>query len=76
MLRDGHMQWRLALESLSPADLDQIGRSQFPGGLDRQVRFVDLLAWTNLEFAHHAAEIACIRDLYRRRAELAGPRMS
>jgi hypothetical protein len=36
--------------------------------LDPQVRFVDLLAWVNLDFAHHAAEIACLRDLYGARA--------
>jgi hypothetical protein len=28
------------------------------------VRFVDLLRWTNTEFTHHAAEIACLPDLY------------
>jgi hypothetical protein len=50
---------------MTTADLDQIGRSQMPHGLDPQVRFVDLLAWTNTEFAHHAAEIGCLRDLYR-----------
>jgi hypothetical protein len=27
-------------------------------------QFVDLIAWVNTEFAHHAAEIACLRDLY------------
>jgi hypothetical protein len=63
-LRQSHERWRTALEGMTSADLDQIGRSQFPQGLDPQVRFVDLLAWTNLEFAHHAAEIACLRDLY------------
>lgn len=60
--------WRNAVAQLPSDELDQIGRSQFPWGLDRQVRFIDLLAWTNLEFAHHAAEIACLRDLYQHRS--------
>lgn len=60
-----HERWRNALNDLQPEELDQIGRSQFPFGWDPDVRFVDLLAWTNTEFTHHAAEIACLRDLYR-----------
>lgn len=64
-VRDAHLLWRNALAGVTSEDLDQIGRSQYPGGLDPKVRFVDLIAWTNLEFGHHAAEIACLRDLYR-----------
>ncbi len=66
-LADSHRQWRTALDGIGVADLDTVGRSQMPYGLDPTVRFVDLLAWTNTEFAHHAAEIACLRDLYRAR---------
>jgi hypothetical protein len=64
-LQAGHAQWSSALEGVTTADLDQVGRSQMPYGLDPHVRFADLLAWTNTEFTHHAAEIACLRDLYR-----------
>jgi hypothetical protein len=64
-VNESHLRWRTALESVTPAELDQIGRSQNPYGLDQNVRFVELVAWTNVEFAHHAAEIACLRDLYR-----------
>jgi hypothetical protein len=64
-VRNSHLQWRNAIEGVTSADLDQIGRSQMPQGLDPQVRFADLIAWTNLEFGHHAAEVACLRDLYR-----------
>ena len=60
-----HNRWRIALEGVSTAELDEVGRSQMPYGLDPEVRFADLLAWTNLELIHHGAEVACLRDLYR-----------
>jgi hypothetical protein len=64
-VRDAHIQWRNALAGVSSADLDTIGFSTMPFGLDPEVRFADLVAWTNTEFTHHAAEVACLRDLYR-----------
>lgn len=64
-LTESYNRWRSGLEGMSSADLDMVGRSQMQYGLDPGVRFVDLLAWTNLEFGHHAAEIALLRDLYR-----------
>jgi hypothetical protein len=64
-IETSYQQWRTALEGLTSADLDTIGRSQMPYGLDPNVRFVDLLAWTNTELAHHAAEVGLLRDLYR-----------
>jgi DinB superfamily len=63
-----HERWRSDLAGLTTEELDRVGRSQFRYGLDQGVRFIDLLAWTNLEFAHHAAEVACLRDLYRARS--------
>jgi hypothetical protein len=66
-LGDAHFSWRNAIAEMPAEELDQVGRSQFPGGLDPHVRFDDLIAWTNTEFTHHAAEIACLRDLYRHR---------
>jgi len=66
-LRDSHKKWRTALAETTPDDLDTVGRSQMPNGLDPSVRFDDLVAWTNVEFAHHAAEVALLRDLYRAR---------
>lgn len=65
LMKETHFRWRNAIANVSTADLDTIGFSQNPLGLDPGVPFVDLIAWTNLEFAHHAAEIACLRDLYR-----------
>lgn len=71
-LADSHQRWRAALEDLSTKDLDTVGLSKYLGGLDPQVRFVDLLAWTNTDFTHHAAEVACLRDLYRARSSAVG----
>lgn len=65
MLRDALFKWRNALEDMPSEELDQIGRSQNPYGLDQKVRFIDLVAWCNTEIEHHAAEIGCVRDLYR-----------
>ena len=64
-LTHAHLQWRNAVAEMSTEELDQIGRSQYPWGLDREVTFIGLLGWCNTEFIHHAAEIACLRDLYR-----------
>jgi hypothetical protein len=67
---DTHQAWRGGLETVTSAQLDQIGFSQMPLGLDPQVRFLDLVAWQTAETVHHAAEVACLRDLYR--AQLSG----
>jgi DinB superfamily len=67
MLRSSHAQWRTALAGVSPANLDTVGFSQMPYGLDPNERFDNLVAWTNVELAHHAAEIGVLRDLYRAR---------
>jgi hypothetical protein len=66
-----HRRWRDALATLDPEDAFTVGLCQNPSGLDATVRFIDLLAWTNTEFTHHAAEIACLRDLYRARSRAA-----
>jgi hypothetical protein len=58
-------QWRAGLATLADSDLDTVGLSSWPGGLDPTVPFGDLLWWTNRELIHHAAEIATIRDLLR-----------
>jgi hypothetical protein len=69
-LRQAHMKWYEALQTVSPEDALKVGLSQNPMGLDPNVRFIDLVAWTNIEFAHHAAEIACVRDLYASRSRV------
>ena len=57
--------WRAALAGATDADLDQVGRSQFPWGLDPQLPLLDITWWVNQELLHHGAEIALLRDLYR-----------
>ena len=69
-LRVTHLRWRDALGTLGAVDARRVGLSRMPSGRDAHVPFIDLLAWTNTEFPHHAAEIACLRDLYRRWARL------
>ena len=61
-------RWREALTSASDADLDQVGRSSFPWGLDPTLPFLDITWWVNQEALHHGGEIALLRDLYRARA--------
>ncbi len=58
--------WREALTTATTdADLDQVGRSSYPGGLDPTLPFIDIVWWVNKELIHHAAEIALLRDLWR-----------
>ena len=57
--------WSAVLTGTTDADLDQIGRSQTPSGLDRTLPFLDIVWWVNQEVILHGAEIALLRDLYR-----------
>lgn len=57
--------WRSALDPTTDADLDQIGRSSYPHGLDPDLPFLDIAWWVNQELLHHGGEIALLRDLYR-----------
>jgi hypothetical protein len=66
-LTDALDAWHAALTSASDADLDQIGRSSFPWGLDLNLPFLDIAWWVNQELLHHGGEIALLRDLYRAR---------
>ena len=57
-------RWRAAVAGASDAQSVQVGYSQYPGGLDRTLPFVDIVWWVNRELIHHGADIALIRDLY------------
>ncbi len=57
--------WRALLAATTDADLDQIGRSQTPGGLDPTLPFLTIIWWVNQEVILHGAEIALLRDLFR-----------
>ncbi len=57
-------RWRAAVAGANAEQAVQVGYSQYPGGLDRTLSFVDIVWWVNRELIHHGADIALIRDLY------------
>ena len=63
-LAESHTVWRAGLAGLDEADLDVVGLSSFPGGLDPQLPFGAIWWWTNRELIHHGAEIGLLRDLW------------
>jgi hypothetical protein len=72
-LEESHQAWRDGLASLDDRDLDTVGLSSFPGGLDPTLPFGSILWWTNRELIHHGAEIGLLRDLWQFRAGLTPP---
>lgn len=67
-LRDGLQAWRSGLDQMSDEDLDTVGRSAYPHGLDPQLPLLDIVWWVNKELLWHAAEIWYVRDLYAAKA--------
>jgi hypothetical protein len=67
-VRESWTGWRAAITALSDAELDTVGRSAMPWGLDRQLPILDIIWWMNRELIHHAADIAVVRDLYHAQA--------
>jgi hypothetical protein len=61
---DGLAQWRNGLATMTDADLDTVGRSAYPGGLDPTLPLIEIVWWVNKEVVWHAAEIWFMRDLY------------
>lgn len=64
LLRRGLSAWRDGLGMMTDADLDTVGRSAYPHGLDPQLPLLDVVWWVNKELIEHAAEIWYVRDLY------------
>ncbi|MEU9450385.1 DinB family protein [Streptomyces sp. NPDC048277] len=58
-------RWRDSVATVTDEQLDTVGFSQYPYGSDPDDPFIDVLSGTNLEFIHHMAEIALLRDLWR-----------
>ncbi|WP_062438513.1 DinB family protein [Herbidospora daliensis] len=58
-------RWMEDVDGLTEGQLDTVGFSQFPAGLDPTVPFISIVWWLNREFVHHCAEVALLRDLYR-----------
>lgn len=65
-------RWRDSVAALTDEQLDTVGFSQYPYGSDPDDPYVDVLSGTNLEFIHHMAEIALLRDLWGARFSAAG----
>lgn len=63
-------RWLEAVEGLSDTQLEEAGYGQYPWGMDPEIPFIGILWWVNREFIHHLAEVALLRDLYRRRQDL------
>ncbi|MFJ9377858.1 DinB family protein [Streptomyces sp. NPDC101455] len=60
-------RWRAAVATVTEDQLDVVGFSRYPYGSDPDDPYVSVLAGANLEFIHHMAEIALLRDLWRTR---------
>ena len=63
-LRDGLAAWRDGIGTMTDADLDTVGRSAYPHGLDPQLPLLDIVWWVNKELIEHATEIWYVRDLH------------
>jgi hypothetical protein len=66
-MRDGLAAWRTGLDQMTDADLDTVGRSAYPGGLDPTLPLIEIVWWVNKELVFHAGEIWLMRDLYAAR---------
>jgi hypothetical protein len=62
-------RWRDSVAALSDEELDTVGLSQYPGGLDPKLPFISIVWWTNREFIQHTGEIALLRDLWVARSQ-------
>ncbi|MFJ8056556.1 DinB family protein [Streptomyces sp. NPDC096142] len=60
-------RWRAAVATVTESQLDEVGFSRYPYGSDPDDPYIDVVAGSNLEFIHHMAEIALLRDLWRAR---------
>jgi hypothetical protein len=63
----GLSAWRDGLGQMTDTDLDTVGRSAYPHGLDPQLPLIEIVWWVNKELLFHAGEIWLMRDLYAHR---------
>jgi len=63
-MHDGLSAWRRGLDEMSDVDLDTVGRSAFPHGLDPTLALIEIVWWVNKDLVFHAGEIWLLRDLY------------
>jgi hypothetical protein len=60
----GLTAWRDGLATMTDQDLDAVGRSAYPRGLDPTLPLIEIVWWVNKELLFHAAEIWFVRDLF------------
>ena len=60
-------RWRDSLAAVTDEQLDTVGYCQYPWSDAAELPFIAVIWAGNLEFIHHMAEIALLRDLYRTR---------
>ncbi|WP_425245989.1 DinB family protein [Streptomyces sp. NEAU-NA10] len=65
-------RWRDSVATVTEEQLDTVGFSQYPYGSAPDDPFVSVLWGSNLEFIHHMAEIALLRDLWQARLTASG----
>lgn len=61
---DGLAAWRNGLATMTDEDLDTVGRSAYPHGLDPQLPLIEIVWWVAKELIWHSAEIWFLRDLF------------
>ncbi|MFD9438483.1 DinB family protein [Streptomyces sp. NPDC060006] len=65
-------RWRARLDTVTDEQLDTVGFSRYPYGSHSEEPFISVLSGDNLEFIHHMAEIALLRDLWQARFTTSG----
>lgn len=65
-------RWRDSVATVTEEQLDTVGFSRYPYSNDCDYPYIGVLASANLEFIHHMAEIALLRDLWRARFTTGG----
>ena len=60
-------RWRDSVAGVTDEQPDTVGFSQYPYGSDPDEPYAAVLWGSNLEFIHHMAEIALLRDLWQAR---------
>jgi hypothetical protein len=61
-------RWRDSVVAVTNEQLDTVGYCQNPWSDAAELPFISVIWASNLEFIHHMAEIALLRDLYRTRS--------
>ena len=66
--RSGRRWTAASVAAVTGEQLDTVGYSQYPWSDAAELPFITVIWAGNIEFIHHMAEIALLRDLYRTRS--------